>query len=43
MIFGFLPQNLKNQGGGRGFHYVLAGENEDGADRGMGAAGGVPA
>ena len=24
IIFGFLPQNLKTRGGGRGFHYVLA-------------------
>ena len=38
MIFGFLPQNLKTQGGGRGFHYVLArgrGRGRGGADRGM--------
>ena len=25
MIFGSLPQNLETEGGGRGFHYVLAG------------------
>ena len=40
MIFGFLPQNLKTQGGGRGFHYVLArGGGRGGSSGGRGWRG----
>ena len=42
MIFGFLPQNLETEGGGRGFHYVAAGGRGPGGS-GASAAGGVPA
>ena len=43
IIFGFSPQNLKTQGGGRGFQYGLGGGR--GRERGeirRGNAGGVP-